>query len=81
MKNTGLKETQAGIKIARTNINNLRYADDTTLMAKSEEEVKSLQMRVKEEGEKTGLKLSIQKTKTMASAPIPSWQIEGEKWK
>ena len=79
MRNAGLEETQAGIKISGTNINNLRYADDTTLMAESEEELKSLLMKVKEESEKAGLKLSIQKTKIMASVPITSWQIEGEK--
>ena len=73
--NAGLDEAQAGIKIARRNINNHRYADDTTLKAENEEELKGLLIKVKEEGEKTGLKLSIQKTKTMASAPIPSWQI------
>ena len=78
MRNAGLEEAQAGIKIARRNINNLRYADDTTLMAASEEELKSLLMKVKEESEKTGLKLSIQKTKIMASSPITSWQIDGE---
>ena len=78
MRNTGLEETQAGIKIARRNINNLRYADDTTLMAESEEELKSLLMNVKEESEKVGLKLNIQKTKIMASSPITSWQIDGE---
>ena len=77
-RNTGLEEAQAGIKIARRNINNLRYADDTTLMAESEEELKSLFMKVKEEGEKAGLKLNIQKTKIMASGPITSWQIDGE---
>ena len=77
MKNTGLEETQAGIKIARRNINNLRYADDTTLMAESEEELKSLLVKVKEESEKVGLKLNIQKTKIMASGPISSWEIEG----
>ena len=77
MRNAGLEETQAGIKIAR-NINNLRYADDTTLMAESEEELKSLLMKVKEESEKVGLKLNIQKTKIMASGPITSWQIDGE---
>ena len=77
MRNTGL-EAQAGIKIARRNINNLRYADDTTLMAESEEELKSLLMKVKEESEKVGLKLNIQKTKIMASGPITSWQIDGE---
>jgi len=78
MRNTGLEESQAGIKIARRNINNLRYADDTTLMAESEEELKSLLMTVKEEREKVGLKLNIQKTKIMASSPITSWEIDGE---
>ena len=78
MRNAGLEETQAGIKIAGRNINNLRYADDTTLMAESEEELKSLLMKVKEESEKVGLKLNIQKTKIMASVPITSWQIDGE---
>ena len=78
MRNTGLEETQAEIKIARRNINNLRYADDTTLMAESEEELKSLSMKVKKESEKVGLKLNIQKTKIMASGPITSWQIDGE---
>ena len=78
MRNTGLEETQAGIKIARRNINNLRYADDTTLMRESEEELKSLLMKVKEESEKVGLKLNIQKTKIMTSSPITSWQIDGE---
>ena len=78
MRNTGLEEAQAGIKIARRNISNLRYADDTTLMAESEEELKSLLMKVKEESEKVGLKLNIQKTKIMASSPITSWQIDGE---
>ena len=78
MRNAGLGEAQAGIKIARGNINNLRYADDTTLMAESEEELKSLLMKVKEESEKVGLKLNIQKTKIMASCPITSWQIDGE---
>ena len=78
MRNAGLDEAQAGIKIASRNINNLRYADDTTLMAESEEELKSLLMKVKEESEKVGLKLNIQKTKTMASSPITSWQIDGE---
>ena len=73
-----MDEAQAGIKIARRNINNLRYADDTTLMAKSKEELKSLLMKVKEESEKTGLKFNIQKTKMMASSPITSWQIDGE---
>ena len=76
MRNTGLEETQAGIKIAERNINNLRYADDTTLMAENEEELKSLLMKVKEEGEKVGLKLNIQKTKIMASGSITSWQME-----
>ena len=80
MQNVGLDESQAGIKIARRNINNLRYADDTTLMAETEEELKSLLMKVKEESEKVGLKLNIQKTKTMASDPITSWQIDGKKW-
>ena len=79
MRNTGLEETQAGIKIARRNINNLRYADDTTCVAESEEELKSLLMKVKQESEKTGLKLNIQNTKIMASSPITSWQIDGEK--
>ena len=78
MRNAGLEEAQAGIKIARRNINNLRYADDTTLMAESEEELKSLLMMVKEESEKIGLKLNIQKTKIMASGPVTSWQIDGE---
>ena len=78
MRNTGLEEAQAGIKIARRNINNLRYADDTTVMAESEEVLKSLLMKVKEESEKVGLKLNIQKTKIMASGPITSWQIDGE---
>ena len=78
MRNAGLKETQAGIKIARRNINNLRYADDTTLMAGSEEELKNLLMKVKEESEKLGLKLNIQETKIMASGPITSCQIDGE---
>ena len=78
MRNTGLEETQAGIKIARRNIKNLRYADDTTLMAESEEELKSLLMNVKEQSEKVGLKLNIQKTKIMASGPITSWEIDGE---
>ena len=77
MRNTGLEEAQAGIKIAGRNINNLRYADDTTLMAENEEELKSLLMNVKEENEKVGLKLSIQKTKIMASGSINSWQIDG----
>ena len=78
MRNARLDEAQAGIKIARRNINNLKYADDTTLMAESEEELKSLLMKVKVESEKVGLKLSIQKTKIMASGPITSWQIDGE---
>ena len=78
MKNAGLEEAQTGIKIAGRNINNLRYADDTTLMAESEEELKSLLMNVKEESEKVGLKLNIQKTKIMASDPIASWQIDGD---
>ena len=78
MRNAGLQEAQAGIKIARRNINNLRYADDTTIMAESEEELKSLLMKVKVESEKVGLKLNIQKTKTMASGPITSWEIDGE---
>ena len=77
-RNAGLEETQAGIKIARRNINNLRYADDTTLMAESEEELRNLLMKVKEDSEKVGLKLNIQKTKIMASGPITSWQIDGE---
>ena len=81
MRNAGLDEAQAGIKIARRNINNLRYTDDTTLMAESEEELKSLLMKVKEESEKIGLKLSIQKTKIIASGPIVSWQIDGETMK
>ena len=78
MRNAGLEEAQVGIKIAGRNINNLRYADDTTLMAESEEELTSLLMKVKEENEKIGLKLNIQKTKIMASSPITSWQIDGE---
>ena len=78
MRNAGMEEAQAGIKIGRRNINNLRYADDTTLMAESEEELKSLLMKVKEESENVGLKLNIQKTKIMASGPITSWQIDGE---
>ena len=78
MRNAGLEEAQAGIKISKRNINNLRYADDTTLMAESKEELKSLLMKVKEESEKAGLKLSMQKTKIMASGPITSWQIDGE---
>ena len=79
MKNIGLDEAQAGIKIARRNINNLRYADNTTLMVESEEELKSLLMKVREESEEVGLKLNIQKTKIMASGPITSWQIDGER--
>ena len=78
MRNAGLEETQAGIKIAKRSINNLRYADDTTLMAESEYKLKSLLMKVKEESEKVGLKLNIQKTKSMASGPITSWQIDGQ---
>ena len=78
MRNAGLEEAQAGIKIARRNISDLRYADDTTLMAESEEELKNLLMKVKEESDKVGLKLNIQKTKIMASGPITSWQIDGE---
>ena len=78
MRNAGLEETQAGIKIARRNINHFRYADDTTLLAESEEELKSLLMKVKEESEKVKLKLNIQKTKIMASGPIASWEIDGE---
>ena len=81
MRNARMDEAQAGIKIAGRNINNLRYADDTTLTAESEEELKSLLMRVKEESEKAGLKLNVQKTKIMASGLITSWQIEGKKWK
>ena len=81
MRNAGLEEAQAGIKTARRNINNLRYADNTTLMAKSEEELRSLLMKVKDESEKVGLKLNIQKIKIMASSPITSWQIDGEQWK
>ena len=80
MRNAGLDESQAGIKIAGRNINNLRYSDDTTLMAEMEEELMSLLMKVKEESEKADLKLSIQKTKIMASGPIISWQIDGEQW-
>ena len=79
MRKAGLDEAQAGIKISRKNINNLRYADDTTLMAESEEELKSLLMKVKEESEKAGLKLNIQKTKIMASGPTTSWPIDGER--
>ena len=81
MGNAGLDEAQAGIKISRRNISNLRYADDTTLMAENEEELKSLLMKVKGESEKPGLKFNIQKMKSMASGPITSWQIDGEKWK
>ena len=81
MQNARLDESQAGIKIARRDTNNLRYADDTILMAESEEKLKSLLMRMKEESEKTGLKLSNQKTKIMGSGPITSWQIDGKKWK
>ena len=81
MRNPGLEEAQAGIKIAGRNINNLRYADDTTLMAESEDELKRLLMKVKEESEKVGLKLNIQKTNIMASGPITSWQIDGETMK
>ena len=81
MQNVGLDEAQAGIKIARRNINNLRYANDPTVMADSEEDLKSLLMKVKEESEKSGLKLNIQKTKIMASGPITSWQINGQQWK
>ena len=81
MRNDGLNEAQAGTKIARRNINNLRYADDTTLLAESEEELKSILMKVKEESEKAGLKFTFQKTKIMASGPITSWQIDGEQWK
>ena len=81
MRNTGLDEAQAGIKIAGRNINNLRYVDDTTVMTESKEELKSLLMKVKEESEKAGLKLNIQKTKIMASGPIISWQIDGETMK
>ena len=80
MRNAGLDEAQAGVKIARRNIINLRYANDTTLMAESEEELKSLLMKSKEESEKVGLKLNIQKTKIMASGPITSWQIDGKQW-
>ena len=81
MRNAGLDEAQAGIKIAGRNINNLRYADDTTFMAESEEELKSLLTKVKDQSEKAGLKLNIQKTKIMASSPISSWQIDGNQWK
>ena len=81
MRNTGLEEAQAGIKIASKNINNLRYTDDTKLMAENEEELKILLMKVKEESEKVGLKLNIQKAKIVASGPITSWEIDGKKWK
>ena len=81
MRNAGMDEARAGIRIAGRNSSNFRYADDTTLMAEIEEELKSLLMKVKEESEKTGLKLSIQKTKIMASSPITSWQIDGKQWK
>ena len=81
MRNAGLEEAWAGMKIARRNINNLRYADGATVMAESEEELKSLLMKVKEESEKVGLKLNIQKTKIMPSGPITSWEIYGEQWK
>ena len=81
MRNAGLEETQGGIKIAGRNINNLRYADNTTLMAESEEELKSLLMKVKEESENVALNLNIQKTKIMASGPITSWEIDGKQWK
>ena len=81
MRNAGLEEAQAGINIAGRNINNLRYADDTTLMAESEEELKNLLKKVKEQSEKVGLQLNIQKTKIMASGPITSWQIDGKQWK
>jgi len=81
MRNAGLEEAQAGIKLAGRNINHLRYADDTTLMAESEEELKSLLMKVKEESEKVGLKLNIRKTKIMASGPITSWEMMGKQWK
>ena len=81
MRNTGLEEAQAGLKTAERNINNLRYAEDTTLMAKSEEELKSLLMKVKEESEKVCLKFNIQKTKIMATGPINSWEMDGKQWK
>ena len=81
MRNAGLEEEQAGIKISRRNINNCRYADDTTLMAESEEELKSLLMKMKVESEKVGLKLNIQKTKIISSGPITSWEIDGKQWK
>ena len=81
MRNTGLEEAEAGIKIAGRNINNLRYAGDTTLMAESEEEIKSLLMKVKKENEKAGLKLNFQKPKILASSPTTSWQVDGKQWK
>ena len=81
LRTAGLDEAQAGVKVARRNINNLRYADDTTLMSESTEELKSLLMKVKEESRKVGLKLKIQRTKILASGPITSWEIDGEKWK
>ena len=81
MRNTGLEEAQAGIKIAERNINNLRYADDTTIMAESEEQLKRLLMKVKEESEKAGFKLNMHKTEIMTSGPITSWQIDGKQWK
>ena len=81
MRNAGLEEAQAGLKIAGRNINNLRYADDTTLITESEEELKSLLMKVKEESEKVGLKLNVQKMKIVASGPITSWEIDGKQWK
>ena len=81
MRNAGLEEAQAGIKIARRNINNLSYADNTTLIAESEEKLKSILMKLKEESEKVGLKLNIQKSKIMASGPITSWEIDGKQWK
>ena len=81
MRHAGLEEAQAGIKIAGRNMNNLRYTDDTTIMAENEKELKSLLMKVKEEGEKVGLKLNIEKTKIMASGPITSWEIDGKQWK
>ena len=80
MRNAGLEEAQAGIQMARRNLNNLRYADDTTLMAESEEELNSHLLKVKEESKKAGMKLNIQKTKTVASSPITSWQIDGKQW-
>ena len=81
MRNTGLEEAQAGIKTAGRNLNNLRYADDTTLMAESEDDLKGLLMKVKQESESVGLKLNIQKTKSMGSSPITSWQMDGKQWK